>query len=153
MTDRIRWERTKAIHREPADRSGWTGYVGTLKPCAFEVWQSGSDFSDVTLGEWVLSIRLPGPLSEQLPHGHDPEKLKAEAERWLEEFVSSLGAIFPPEPDQRTALQLIEARSILARWDAEQEPKPVIERVLADQVKALLVIAEPAVTAATTKGN
>ena len=96
MTEtRIRWEPANPINLEPVDRSGWAGYVGTLKPCAFEVWQSGSDFDDVTLGEWVLSIRLPGPFGERLPHGHDPDTLKAEAESWLEEFVSSLGAIFP----------------------------------------------------------
>ena len=138
MSERIRWE--------PLLGGNFDGYVGTVTSPMFEV--------HLTSGRGAIQ---PWALRSDLLEGYStathPDELKAEAERWLEEFVSSLGAVFPPEPDRRTALQLIEARSILARWDAEQEPKPVIERVLADQVKALLVIAEPAVTAATTKGN
>lgn len=89
MTNRIRWQET---------RPGTSlGYVGTLEPWAFQVWQSREDYDDVVLGEWVLSIQLPGALRERLPHGNDPEALKAEAERWLERFVSSLGAVFPEE--------------------------------------------------------
>jgi hypothetical protein len=101
MTERIRWEPTRHSDLDGED-GGWDGKVGTLEPLAFQVWRSNCDFRDVVLGEWVLSIRLPGPLSEQLPHGHDPEALKAEAEKWLERFVSSLGAVFGPgtaEPD------------------------------------------------------
>jgi len=137
-TTRIRWE--------PTEHGGWGGKVGTLEPLAFEVWRSNCDFRDVVLGEWVLSIRLPGPFGEQLPHGHDPDKLKAEAERWLEEFVGALGAIFEPEPSESAAFQLREARSVLARWDAgRDDPDGRIydrERVLADQVRALLAIVD-----------
>lgn len=40
-----------------------------------------------------LTSDLPGQARKQ-QHGAT-EELKAEAERWLEEFVSSLGAVFP----------------------------------------------------------
>jgi hypothetical protein len=40
-----------------------------------------------------LTSDLPGQARKQ-QHG-TMEELKAEAERWLEEFVSSLGAVFP----------------------------------------------------------
>lgn len=92
-TARIRWE--------PAGFGGFIGRVGTLEPWLFHVWQSGSDYEDVALGEWVLSVTLPAKRRTRLPHGCDPEALKAAAEEWLEEFVQSLGASFPaPECDR-----------------------------------------------------
>ena len=70
-------------------------------------------------------------------------------------FPGCLGAVFKPEPDESAAFQCREARSVLARWDAgRDDPDGKIydrERVLADQVKALLVIAETAVEAAREK--
>jgi len=76
-----------------------------------------------------------------------PDELKAEAERWLAEFTSSLGASFPDKPGESAAFQLSEARDVLARWDAGQGGVTVIsrEKVLADQVRALLAMypAEP----------
>jgi hypothetical protein len=88
MTGRIRWE--------PAKYHGWTGHTGTLESWAFQVWQSNSDHGDVVLGEWELMTQLPVAVPRDgLRHSHDPEVLKAEAERWLERFVVSLGAVFP----------------------------------------------------------
>ena len=45
--------------------------------------------------EWVLTTWLPGLTERQLFGVLD--NLKLEAERWLEQFVTSLGAIFPAE--------------------------------------------------------
>ena len=81
-TDRIRWEPTK--------NGGFEGYVGTLEPSAFTIWKYRSD-----VAWWTLTGNL-GAMRE-CPHGDDPEALKAEAERWLERFVSSLGAVFPED--------------------------------------------------------
>lgn len=90
MTDRIRWK--------PTRYGGVTGHIGTLEPWLFQVFQSNCDHGDVVLGEWELTSQLPAPRARQHGHSHDPDTLKAEAERWLAEFVSSLGAIFPPGP-------------------------------------------------------
>ena len=128
MSERIRWE--------PLLGGNFDGYVGTVTSPMFEV--------HLTSGRGAIQ---PWALRSDLLEGYStathPDELKAEAERWLEEFVSSLGAVFPAEPDQPAALRLIEARSMLARWDAERGSKPVIERVLADQVRALLAIVDP----------
>lgn len=43
--------------------------------------------------EWLLTTCLPG-MAEKEGYSY-PDDLKIEAERWLEEFISSLGAIFP----------------------------------------------------------
>jgi hypothetical protein len=89
-TARIRWQDDRL--------GGFTGRVGTLKPWVFHVWRSPRD-----RGEWVLAARLPGTRRH---FGGDPDELKAEAERWLEEFASSLGASFaepvPPHPEEKT---------------------------------------------------
>lgn len=139
----------KRIRWEPTECGGWTGHVGTRPETdwLFQIWSAAA-----VGGDWQLDSTLPGRFG-QFSRADAPATLKAEAERWLEEFISSLGAIFPDEPGQPAALQLIEARSILARWDAEQGSKHVIERVLADQVRALLAIADqsPAPRAATEK--
>lgn len=79
---RIRWEDF------PAGQAA--GYVGTLNPAVFRIWEPENDD-----GEWMLTAAaLPGAAGEQR-YGSSPDELKAEAERWLEEFVSSLGAVFP----------------------------------------------------------
>ena len=46
-------------------------------------------------------MQLPGSdhRASEITQGASPEKLKAEAERWLEEFISSLGAIFPGDDE------------------------------------------------------
>ena len=85
MTEtRIRWQPTKY--------GGFTGHVGTLETWAFQIHQP------VFAGQgWVLTATFPGALDDVRPG--TPEKLKAEAERWLAGFVASLGAVFPDALD------------------------------------------------------
>jgi hypothetical protein len=86
-TTRIRWERTGY---------GWSSSVGAVDDWPFQIWGA------VKVAEWRLKSALPGwPTASPRPQHlfrDDPDELKAEAERWLEEFVSSLGAVFPDEP-------------------------------------------------------
>lgn len=85
-TKRIRWEAGAE-----AGITAWFGIVGTA-PHLYSI------LRPVTPGdEWVLTCHLPGHVSK-VGYADDPDDLKAKAERWLEEFVSSLGAIFLPEP-------------------------------------------------------
>jgi hypothetical protein len=81
-TSRIRWEPTKY--------GGWTGHVGTLEPWLFQIHKPGPPCP----AAWELTTALPGGLG-RYAFRDDPEWLKAEAERWLAGFVSSLGAVFP----------------------------------------------------------
>jgi hypothetical protein len=67
-----------------------TGYVGTLEPLVFQIWRPSIS------SEWTLTARLPG-CGDKAVYGGGPDELKAEAERWLEEFVASLGASFGPD--------------------------------------------------------
>lgn len=80
MTERIRW-----------DHDGTEGYVGTIDARVFTIWPPEEE----TGGEWLLTALLPDH------HGYrfygTQDELKAEAERWLERFISSLGAIFGDE--------------------------------------------------------
>lgn len=82
MTERIRWEPTKY--------GGWTGHVGTIDEFAFQIWKPAP------LGDkpYRLESTLPGHFGH-VANSADPDELKAEAERWLAEFASSLGAVFP----------------------------------------------------------
>jgi hypothetical protein len=83
---RIRW------HDEPVNGESM-GSVGTLDPAVFRIWAPEEEG-----GEWLLTAAaLPGEAGKRR-YGASPDDLKAEAERWLEEFVSSLGAVFPPVP-------------------------------------------------------
>jgi hypothetical protein len=79
VSKRIRW------HEE--DYESFIGYIGNFEPWAYQVWKSGED--------WSLMSQLPGDIGRAKRGSLD--ELKAEAERWLEEFVSSLGAIFPED--------------------------------------------------------
>jgi hypothetical protein len=139
-TARIRWEPN-------GDGNVLLGYVGTLGGIAFRIWGPDDKHDD-----WLLSDRLTRGGERRFIRADDPATLKADAEFILTEFVSSLGAIFRPEPDESAAFQVREARSVLARWDASRnDPAGKVydrQRVLADQVKALLPIAEAAVEAA-----
>ncbi len=81
MSNRIRWG--------PNSRGGFLGHVGTAEPWAFQIWKPG----DETL-EWRLISALFGQHGRRFDND-DSDTLKAEAERWLEEFACSLGAVFP----------------------------------------------------------
>lgn len=129
---RIRWEYTDG---------GMDGYVGTLMPPVFRICDAAPNDA-----AWVLMAEFPGDAILR----DDMEELKAEAERWLEEFVTSLGAVFPNEarpcapcssaageeiwhgplgcPANKAGRaisdsqrwQVDEARDLLARWDQER---------------------------------
>lgn len=81
MTSRIRWQ-------DDPETGEATGCAGTLDPAAFRIWEASEG------GEWLLTSILPGHQGART-YGATPDELKAEAERWLERFVSSLGAVFP----------------------------------------------------------
>lgn len=83
MTEtRIRWE--------PNGRdTGWCGFVGTMKPWAFQIWHAGTPGNP-----WRLDSALLGQFGYHVDHP-DPDALKRHAGRWLEEFTASLGAVFP----------------------------------------------------------
>jgi hypothetical protein len=84
-TKRIRW--TDALDGEAL------GYVGGLDRPAFRLWPPDEE------GDRVLLVYLAG--SAQHMYHDDSEDslttLKAKAELLLEEFVSSLGAVFPDQ--------------------------------------------------------
>jgi hypothetical protein len=85
MTGRIRWE----------DRAGIVAFRGCVAACpgaCFAIYAPCSRDP-----QWLLRSYLPGQ-GLRRGAGDDPEKLKAEAERWLEEFVTSIGTVFPPVP-------------------------------------------------------
>jgi hypothetical protein len=84
MTERIRW-------RE-AEHGNLAGHVGTLENRLFKIQRP------VLAGErWVLTTTLPDWLDEV--KGGTPDLLKKAANAWLEQFVFSLGAIFPDPED------------------------------------------------------
>lgn len=87
MTDRIRWE--------DDGNGGFEGYAGTFDRYLFAVWRSSGDSGDIIIGEWMLVTQLPRLLGTRTPHGNDLAVVQAEAERWLAEFVASIGAVFP----------------------------------------------------------
>jgi hypothetical protein len=94
---RIRWELDKY--------AGWIGYVSTLDASMFAVWPSPCDGGHYVLGDWVLTSQIPTPGIAGPYSSPDPEALKAEAESLLEEFVTSLGAIFPAQSPEIAAVQ------------------------------------------------
>jgi hypothetical protein len=77
----IRWEPSTAFG------GGDLGYVGTLTPWVFLIYYS--DYKD-----WALMASTPGLGPGVHFHAADSEALKPEAEKWLREFVASLGATF-----------------------------------------------------------
>ena len=88
MTDRIRWE--------AGQFGNLVGYAGTVESWVFQVWH----ISDDEDSHWSLISSLPDAQNWNAADPDDPEPLKAEAERWLERFVSSLGAVFPDDEDE-----------------------------------------------------
>src|SRR5580704_17990200 len=85
--------------KPPAGRIRWTdetvnghlvtaGYAGTFAEAAFRLY--GPEGAQE---RWLLATRLIAGTGF-IP-ADTPDELKAEAERWLTRFVSSLGAVFP----------------------------------------------------------
>ena len=93
MTERIRWERNDDGSSVTAAHEGYAGAIGEPLFFIFE-----PDDRDPW---WILTSSLPGRpgagRAERRAHGADTDKLRAEAERWLEEFAGSLGAVFPED--------------------------------------------------------
>ena len=109
--ERIRWE--------PTGYDGWTGHVGEAKPWLFQIWKSFPGAKN-----WILSSVLPGQFGAR-DYDEDPEALKEPAEKWLAGFVSSLGAIFPPEhtegPKRMAGRKLVQTCSCGKPWPHPEE--------------------------------
>ena len=75
-TGRIRWNDTNPIVK-----------AGLFGPFSFTILKIGTEPG------WRLTAELPG-LGRKNADSDNPDDLKAEAERWLEEFITSLGASF-----------------------------------------------------------
>ena len=82
---------TKRIRWEDGLQGCRTGYVGTRERRAFTIWPPLNDAD-----KWMLDCAF-SDVPDDRAFGDGPGELKAEAERWLAEFVSSLGAVFPDE--------------------------------------------------------
>ena len=111
---RIRWE--------PNAPGGWCGYVATMEPWAFQIWHA-----DAEGGPWRLDSTLLGQFGYHVDHP-DPEALKLHAERWLAQFTTSIGAVFPKpaqmeaRPDRRKLrdTDVLDAFRTVTNWsDAE----------------------------------
>jgi hypothetical protein len=83
MTERIGWV--------PTQYGGYTGHVGTLEPWLFQIWHPEPGKNHI----WQLDTALPGmQFTRSGVRSGGVPTLKAEAEKWLAEFVASLGAEF-----------------------------------------------------------
>lgn len=87
-TARIRWKSEPEV-----SSAACAGYAGAFGRDLFRIY--APDESD---DRWVLASLLPGS-DHRSAYGESAEELKPIAERLLSGFVSSLGAIFPAEPD------------------------------------------------------
>lgn len=93
-TARIRWHHVDGTVVE------WFGHVGTVTATALfqilhPVVKPTEDIMGRRFDEWALCTTFPGSTEQVRYGGRDDgaqDRLKAEAERWLEEFVKSLGA-------------------------------------------------------------
>ena len=81
---RIRWEK----HEPGTAVMAYAGHVGTAGLGVFAIFEPDAPGDD-----HVLTAALPG-MGNKRSYG-TPGELKAQAEWWLEEFASSLGAVFP----------------------------------------------------------
>jgi hypothetical protein len=88
------------IHWQDEEATGNTiGRVGSGGSYLFCIWQANAG-----AGKWRLTSTLPGQDEWHL-YRDDPGVLKAEAEKWLERFVSSLGAVFPGGHPEGNAIE------------------------------------------------
>lgn len=101
MTGRVRWE--------TGPSGNLLGRVGTLPFWSFQILQSG----DPAEG-FKLFPQLPG-LASVIARSVDVDELKAEAEGWLEEFVTSLGAVFPDVSEALPRAPLVHDLAIVLR--------------------------------------
>ncbi len=102
---RIRWHHIDGTVVE------WFGYAGTVTTPLFQILHPVAKPAEGPAArrydEWVLCTTFPGSTEQVRYGGRDDgaqDRLKAHAERWLEEFAASLGARFP-EADEMAAVQ------------------------------------------------
>lgn len=76
----IRWERANDVAE--------LGFAGSHEPWLFQIWTGGEQ------RRWQLITATTLGVDER-PESADPDELKQQAETWLREFASSLGAVFP----------------------------------------------------------
>lgn len=111
MTSRIRWEPNEdGRDYTPAYR----GYAGTSTTVVhFVIYPPAEVLGRVR--EWVLRSDLPGQ-DHHFAEAPRREDLEPHAERWLEEHVSSLGAVFESSPGGSVTIDLgdQDARAVLA---------------------------------------
>jgi hypothetical protein len=137
-TTRLRWE--------PGEDGILFGYSGTLKPWVFAICPPGSP------GEfWMISTAFP--LGQPRYVGSEKEA-RAAAERWLEEFTASLGAVFPD-----AALKLAddwdaEANRITGIFAADEDPwSRTVGGMRAEAFEKCAKDLRAAITAALTEGE
>jgi len=114
MTNRIRWH-DETPGNGDVYNVAHIGHVGTVEGAAFIIYTP-----DQLHANWLLSFRLiPG---STFLYADSPKDLKAEAERWLEEFVSSLGASFPVTYEFEEDDEPIEVRFAPGAYVRYQNP-------------------------------
>lgn len=89
-TSRIRWH-----DEQPGTSLACKGYVGTHGGAVFKIYRP-DDKCRNWMGAFQLAIS-----DDRYFHGGTLADAKEQAERWLERFVSYLGAPFPETPDAR----------------------------------------------------
>ena len=78
---RIRWN----------DEGGYRhGYIGERDPLRLVITGPAGDCD-----WWTLTAWIPGTPGSTSTTAGNPDELETVAEEWLEQFVSSLGAVFP----------------------------------------------------------
>jgi len=90
VTGLLRWE--TGTYRN------WLGYAGTAEHWLFQVSVRACPDNG---GRWLLASTLPGQRALAVPG--DCDELKAEAERLLRKWASSIGAVLPGPPESLTA--------------------------------------------------
>jgi hypothetical protein len=116
-TARIRWHHVDGTVVE------WFGFVGTVTAEAlFQILHPVAKPTEDIMGrrfdEWALCTTFPGYAEQVRYGGRDDgaqDRLKAEAERWLEEFAASLGAVFRAGPEVLPHAPLIHDLAIVLR--------------------------------------
>lgn len=111
MTEqRITWTQNTGI-----GRSGWTGSVG--KRCLFTI-----EYSISRRSQWVLTTRLPVVFAKNRNLSGNPNELKNLAERVLDTFVRSLGAVFFTPSDDLKASYRMAADAHAALYEGVDAP-------------------------------
>jgi hypothetical protein len=129
MTEtRIRWEDCRGSLDAIASR----GFVGALKHRPFIIYRPTYDD-----GQYRLLCLIGNRDGESLS-ADDPDELKATAERWLAEFVASLGAVFPePVTTERASWPSADELAEMSMHDQEMWERRCADAEAADQETAV----------------